>query len=1488
VSPLRGGESDKFGNRYEGRWTTRQLLYVLLGQADSVTVEPVGEIGEGVEFTVRRGDAVDVHQVKRQNASANGWSLPDLSVNGVLAAAKLHVSSGRKFWFVSTTPAVVLDQLADAARRSGDLGSFVEYRLSNAQLRSAFDYLSGTVYGSAETAWRTLRGIEASWTSEQDLEQMNSALAGLLLEGAEPSLAAVGLGNLVPDNLGIPLTRDTLTELLSPLGLHCRQLIGNPAIRQRVQDALRSWEQSVARELLQPEIARSESRILVDHIRNGPGRMAFVTGSGGSGKSAVLRQAVADLSAAGWPVLPLRLDQVEPFSSTTELGSRRNLEVSPVTALAAAGGSSTASLLVIDQLDAVSLASGRMPEHFDVITDLLREAAAFPQMRVVLACRSFDVQSDERIRAVAAAEEVTRIEVTGLSDGQVDCAVRSMQLRAESLTASQRRLLRIPLHLALLRTIADEPNALSFTTSHQLFDAYWDRKERDCRRRRPGIRVQFAEVIGVLAEAMSERQQLFAPRWVLDVGDLLGDADVLASEHVLVVDGQKISFFHESFFEYAFARRWLARRRSLVEFLRRGEQELFRRGQVRTVLAHLRDHDPNRYISEAESVLVSTGIRFHIQDAVLAFLHGLEDPTAAEWRMMERLAAASLSFGGRLRLTMRSVHWFDRLDADGIIGGWLAGTDASDHLRAIEVMLGAAADRPDRIAALIAPHAGRPRDYPAWLAWVTRPGNMSKSRSLFELVLEAVRRGDYKGIEHGLWIAAHGLGERRPAWAVELLAAYLADRPGAFELDDAGRVRDLSLKESVAEELATHGAEEAPQAFCDLLVPYMRQAMKLTQIEPSSRPVRDRHFSDRHPVDGPANELDNVLLRAAAAAVRKLAVSDQQVSHKVLEALAADPHDAAQWLLYEGLRMAGERWAEWTGSLLLEGSHRLTSGYVENPFWTTRMLLQATTPYMREEPLRSLEHQTIQLRPARESRHRAGLTSFTLLSGITERRLSEAGRRRLGELRRRFGVSEPPAPRGMQVGRISSPIPSAGAKHMTDDQWLTAMARHSGDRVDFETGKGGAYELSTVLKEQAAADPRRFARLALRITGQANPAYGIAILHALAGVEDGIDPALVFDVVRHVASLGSQEYDIWLGWPLRPHLDRDIPDDIIQIILDRALHSLDPTEDAWLPTRAGGPLLGGDIWMCGFNSARGHCAVILGDILMRDADGRRTALVVPDLGRLAADPTVEVRSCVAHVLTACLRHARTATASAFRQLVATDDRLLSTRTALDLMTWLAPGEPGGVEPVITRMLNSAYAEVREAGGQMAAFAGLELGLGPLLARARSTQDAPTRKGAAFTCARRLPRTDNANEAAAALGQFFRDQDDGVRKTAAEVAGVLRGHSLQPFASVLTALIASPAFEDAVPQLLITLQYAPDRIDDLVILCARRFLDTQGPDAGNITTAAAARAPEIGKLILRACAQAEDPGSRAELLNLIDDILLSGAYGFEEMVQEAEH
>ena len=800
-------------------------------------------------------------------------------------------------------------------------------------------------------------------------------------------------------------------------------------------------------------------------------------------------------------------------------------------------------------------------------------------------------------------------------------------------------------------------------------------------------------------------------------------------------------------------------------------------------------------------------------------------------------------------------------------------------------MLGGVTERPDRLAELLAPHAGNNAQYQNWLSVVTRFGDLHQSRALFELVLDAIRRGEYQGREDALWIPAFNLGQHRPTWAVELLATYLAERSDAFEVDELGRVTALQSTEQSALELTSHGAAGAPETFCVLLLPYMLRVMQLTEYDPQTLPITDRHFSYRRPVDGPAHELDDALLRGAVTALRGLVETDAAAAQPILETLAADRHDSAQWLLYEGLLVAGERYAAWAAGLLLEGDHRFESGNAGNPAWTARQLLQAITSHVSDESFTALEQAVMDLRRTWEQRHSAGWASFTLLSGMAEDRLSEAARRRLGELRRRFNMEQPPAPREPPGGVIQSPIPPEAAGRMSDEQWLGAFARHSTDRSDFATLKGGAHELSGVLKTEAAADPMRFARLALRLTDETNPSYGNAILMALAETTEPVEPAAVFDVIRHIASLHNDEYQNWLGYPLRRDPNGEVPDDIIQIILRRALRATGPTSDGWREDR--GPGLRGDIWSFGLNSARGHAVVILGDLLAHDADGHRTALIAPALDQMTEDPIVAVRCCVGYLLTRCLRHARAEATAAFRRLILIDDRLLATRQLLDLMTYIGLGEPDEIEPVIQRMLNSAHSDVRRGGGMLAAFAGLELGLDHLMTTARGSQDAATRAGAAELCARRLPHTTDSGMAADALGQFVNDQDDNVRKAAAKVAAALRGQALRPFEGLLMALIASESFSHALTQLLITLQDAPDRIDNLVIQCTRRFLDVHATEISNIATAAAREARDIGQLILRAYAQAANEASRARVLDLIDQLLLAGAFDFAQNVNEAE-
>ncbi|MGH1552322.1 hypothetical protein ACRAWF_09805 [Streptomyces sp. L7] len=140
----------------------------------------------------------------------------------------------------------------------------------------------------------------------------------------------------------------------------------------------------------------------------------------------------------GTPVLAFRLDRVEPFATTHELGERVHLPMSPVGALGAVAGGRPC-VLVVDQLDAVSMASGRIPDTFDAVADLVDEAAAHPGMRVVLACRAFDAEADARIRRLTAPAHCAHITVGPLSDAQVDATVVGMGLDVSRLAPTQRR-----------------------------------------------------------------------------------------------------------------------------------------------------------------------------------------------------------------------------------------------------------------------------------------------------------------------------------------------------------------------------------------------------------------------------------------------------------------------------------------------------------------------------------------------------------------------------------------------------------------------------------------------------------------------------------------------------------------------------------------------------------------------------------------------------------------------------------------------------------------------------------------------------------------------------------------------------------------------------------------------------------------------------------------------------------------------------------------
>lgn len=1476
MSPRRGGEADKIGNRYEGAWQVACLLNVLYGKFCSAKVEGSAQRGE-VDIAIERSDGGrEGHQCKRQRGSANNWTVALLDGDGVIEAAVREVAAGVDFHFISMLPAREVAELCEQARSRDDLEGFKAGL--NKKLSERFADVR-VACGSEEIAWSTLSGSSFRTIDEQHLVDTNRALAGAKIEGGTDAAIAASLRELIVDNLGTTLDAKEIWAKLAGYGLRPASPAAISDARSEVRAQTQRWRASIELELLEPPIERVEANAARAALEDVDKSAVLLTGRGGMGKSAVLGQIVRESQDLGWEVLALRLDRLEASRDSHEISAQVGLPETPAIALESAR-EGRPGLLLIDQLDAISSVSGRMPESFDAVAEVLREAQAFPEIRALVACRKFDLENDDRLRGLLRQADVAEVGIEPLTIEEAMEALEAMGLDQQDVGETQAELLRLPLNLALLRAIANEAGALQFTSTKQLFDRFWERKRRDAQVRNSGV--QFAHCIEALVSAMSSRRRLAVPAAVFDREDLASDAEVLISENVLISERGQVAFFHESFFDYAFARGWSERGMDLVGFLHGGDQELFRRAQVRQVLEHLREEDRHRFNVECRALLQDPGVRFHIKDVVLALLRALVDPREEELALVEVLFAEEHRFAARLGDLTSTTAWFDLLDRTGTLARWL-DQDERDQHRALFAMRAALHERPGRVGELLGPHLAT-GDRADWLDFLMMHAPLAQSRTLFELYLAAATAGQLH--EENLWVGAHKLGQEAPAWGTELLRAHFAERPMAMAAEDRELVT-LQSEDYSQIELIKECAKGAPDAFLENLLPYLLDAMRVTESESGRQPVKDC-FSFR--VDrSEVHRAGEVLLQASARALAELAGEEPDRAKPFLDLLAGDPHDSAQWLLYEGMRRNGVVFAERAAKILLQGDHRFEAGYADSSLWTTRELLAAISPHVNEERFRELEEAILSFMPDWESPRRRGSAVFTLLEGLDEKLLSEGGRRRLGELRRRF-KGESGEPRGMQFGTVLSPISSDAAAKMSDERWLEAITKHheSERMADSERGLiGGADELSNVLGEEAKADPDRFGKLLLAFDEYANPAYVEAILIALGQGDPKPTPEVIFDAIRHCANLPAASIRRWLPWPLQVVRDAAIPLDILELVIDLALNDPDPEPDAWAEeegeTRKGGR----DILTYAMNTVRGAAVRALVGLLAHDGNHVRVALLAPRLGELAADPSPAIRSIKAELLSACLRGAEEEVMAAFPMLADTDPRALATYTFEELTYYVGARDKALAVAVTERLLGSGKEETRAAGGRLAAYLGLDRGEVDLFQGALASEHEAIRCGVAAVSRTRLKTVGKADLAEEALRALFADPDEETRNAAADVVAELRGETLQRYENLLLEVIGSQAFDRALPQLTITLEQAPDTPERVVLSVARKFVEVHAADARGIASRAAIDSQQIGKLLFRLLATASSEQVREEALDLLDELLLIGAYGIDALIAGAE-
>ena len=469
---------------------------------------------------------------------------------------------------------------------------------------------------------QTLNGLVA-----RTVELDGDAKAKRVRSGFEEiSLGLVGADNSIP-NLGIHLDRE------------------------ETQDLLR-W-------LATPLQARQEP-------------LAILEGGAGLGKTVIMQDVLVALQAQGTATLALKADRLaEPTYAQLTQRILQGTGFSDLgEALEVARTESEILVVLIDQLDALSQSLSANREALSSYRELIQYLLKQPSVRVLISCRTFDLETDPLLQTYTGKK---RFRVQPLSEEQVAAVVAASPFAALALTPVLAALLRVALHLRILCQLGSGTDLGGITTLQALYDELY--AQRVLRIAAPAgqtgpatpssdnLRLLLVE----LAEAMHKTQRLSAS--ALRYQRKYPNEEIYALSQNLITRTKtgQLQFFHQSFFDYLFARNFVESGQQLTELLSGIHQGLFIRSTVSQVLQYLRSFDSQEHLRTVRGLLLHPAeYRLHLRLLVFQQFGLVEEPTAAEQHLAKQLLATAESRAYFLE-SVRSPGWAKWLVGQGVV-----------------------------------------------------------------------------------------------------------------------------------------------------------------------------------------------------------------------------------------------------------------------------------------------------------------------------------------------------------------------------------------------------------------------------------------------------------------------------------------------------------------------------------------------------------------------------------------------------------------------------------------------------------------------------------------------------------------------------------------------------------------------------------------------------------------------------------------------------
>ncbi|MFH6989394.1 hypothetical protein ACHRVW_16765 [Flavobacterium collinsii] len=303
-------------------------------------------------------------------------------------------------------------------------------------------------------------------------------------------------------------------------------------------------------------------------------------------------------------------------------------------------------VIIIDQLDALSQTLSSNREYLQTYNRLIADMAYYVNIRIIISTRSFDLNYDAEI-SMYKKSEYSKLKVSLISEEKV----KEILVKYNIHNASKKLLdlLAVPNHLDIFCRIPDKKDRDTLSSLKDLFDALWDQliaQKSD---------LSLKSILYKIAERMYLQQQIIT---VNLYDDFLKEINYLKSNSLLIESNKELQFFHQTFYDYTFARQFVEGKKSLQKYIKENRQSLYVRSVIKMVVEYYREYDSAEYIRLVKLLISSSYYRFHIKSLIISSFAASTNPSKKELDIALKYIIPNFTYTQLFGNQIFSSAWF--------------------------------------------------------------------------------------------------------------------------------------------------------------------------------------------------------------------------------------------------------------------------------------------------------------------------------------------------------------------------------------------------------------------------------------------------------------------------------------------------------------------------------------------------------------------------------------------------------------------------------------------------------------------------------------------------------------------------------------------------------------------------------------------------------------------------------------------------------------